>query len=1041
MKTGILKHTLAKLSLVFWASVLVGACAISQLNPAHIIVPATAPVTMDYVVENSLTKKVTIELENPKNYAYLSLYANEALLIDNLNVPKSGDQVLNALVRFEFLGDVQLRLKSTGADITVKRLKFEDLIDLQIPAYQDISSAVGIHKTSSLKYGGPTVADLDNDGDYDFILNNHNQADTKLYWNNGDATITPHSKNLSRWFMHDLHGTAAGDYDNDGDLDLVVTQGGGNGTNPSKANFYNNNEGRLVLMTGDVGIDKGGRGRGAKWSDMDLDGDLDLFLFNEQSLDHQKPQHLFYENMGNGTFNHKSVEGIQDVEPSRVLVTDLNGDHVDDLILFAPLSVWQGNGDFTFTDVTTQFPEDISQLGSIMAIADLDIDNDGDLDLYLARGKALERVYDETPSMDFDPTIQELSLKPRGLNGVDEIEFTAPGSIEFHDYFYSAQGHFRGKDYPVYLGESKVRTDLAIGQDMIIEPEQAAGWPDDVSENGMYFGYLGDGRWKAVLVRNGDLFWSFKFSLSGVTSVSPKFIPQNRNEADILLRNDVGVFTDVSAAWNLQPGGNALGVTVGDFNNDSHHDVFVYRWGMIGARISDWMLLNTGEGRFETVTMHGANDFGGPGNGDMGQAFDFDQDGDLDLLNGSEGGEWYLYENAQPGSGNYALVRVGHAPVSNVDAISAEVTVKTAGAVYRKRVGSAGAVFSQSLLNIVHFGLGDEEKIESISVRWRNGEKVQFTEKPANRLFDTNNLDPDVLILQPASVAIRKGTSYRLEAIITPDSADTSLLWQSSNDSVAKVDDTGSVEAVGDIGESATITAKSVANGRSTSSAVTIAEWTPVPVQAVSLVPDQADMFIGDTMALNAALQPAHADNAELLWTSSDEAIASVDSSGTVTAIGAGSATIMATSADNSEISSTVQINVEPHVEGFIRIIDEDKYRTGDFVTGESITLNVEYHAGSGNHVIMSDEGGIRFWLRHFQSEWIPAKDMVFVDDSVLKTTSGSSSMTIPLDGLTPTVELPEGHFYYLRASFAASDGNTYNAGIYPVSIVKAQTN
>ncbi len=1036
--TGLLKSALVGVSLIGLA-----ACAHSDLAEGLVASPITVdpaqPAKFSYVVNGSLTKKLTVDLYNPGTYASLSLYAADALLVDNLNVPTSGDQTLNALVQFEALGEVELRLKTSAANLTINSLKIEDVTGLEIPHYQDISTAIGLEKVSSIKYGGPTIADMDGDGDYDFILNNHNQADTKLYWNNGDGTVTAHDKNLSRWFMHDLHGTAAGDYDNDGDLDLMVTQGGGNGTNPSKVNFYNNYDGTLVLMTGDVGIDRGGRGRGGRWSDIDLDGDLDLLLVNELGLGGQKPQHFFYENSGDGTFKYRGVTGLQDEEPSRILVTDINGDNIDDIILYAPLSVWQGNCDFTFTELTAGLPEQTRGLRNIMAIADLDIDNDGDLDLYLARGKALERVYDETPSMDFDPLSRELSLKPRGLNGVDELEFTASGAIGFHDYFYTAQGHFRGKQYPIYLGKNKVRTDVAIGEELTIEPDQAAGWPDDISENGMYFGYLGDDRWKAALVRNGDLFWSFKYSLSGITDVSPNFTPQNRNEPDVLLRNDGGVFTDVSAEWNLQPGGNALGVTAGDFNNDSHQDVFVYRWGLIGKRISDQMLLNTSEGRFETVTSHGANDVGGPGNGDMGQAFDFDLDGDLDLLNGSEGGEWYLYENEQPGTGNYALVRVGYAPTSNVDAISAEVTLKTASGEYRKRVASAGEVFSQSLLNTVHFGLGDAELIESVQVRWRNGETVSFTDKPVNILLDTDQIDPTQLTVEPGDFDIRQGTAYPLKVHIEPGNANKDVIWSSSDETVLSVNDQGRVTARGRVGQTATITATSLANGLSRSSTGTVADWYEVSPEDVVISSDQSDLYVGDTVGLEAYVRPAHADETGLVWSSSDPAIATVDQAGMVTGIAAGRVTVTATSAANSEISAAIELSVEPFVEGFIRIIDQDDYMKTDFVSGESITLNVNYHAGSRNHVIMSDEGGIRFWLRHFQSEWIPARDMVFIDESVLNTESGSSSMTIPLDGLTPTKDLPEGHFYYLRASFAASDGNTYNAGIYPISIVATE--
>ena len=64
--------------------------------------------------------------------------------------------------------------------------------------------------------------------------------------------------------------------------------------------------------------------------------------------------------------------------------------------------------------------------------------------------------------------------------------------------------------------------------------------------------------------------------------------------------------------------------------------------------------------------------------------------------------------------------------------------------------------------------------------------------------------------------------------------------------------------------------------------------------------------------------------------------------------------------------SGSVRIQVEAMVEPFIRIGDAETYETGELRAGDSITLNVEYHAGNGNTVISSDEGGIRFWLRHF---------------------------------------------------------------------------
>lgn len=1018
------------------------ACTKQVLISDSILIKPSEPLILDHIVSGNRLKKMVINLTNKGNYANLSVYANNILLVDNINVPTTGQQVLNTLVNFPTDGNVKLKIVTKGAELFIDNIEFKDVDNLAAPLYKDITVAVGMDKASSIKYGGPTIADIDNDGDYDFIVNNHNAETSKLYWNNGDGTVTKHNKNLARWFMQDLHGTAVGDYDNDGDLDLVLTMGGGNGKIPSKNNIYHNNNGTLVLSTGDVGIDHGGRGRGAKWSDIDLDGDLDLMMFNESSLTHSKPQHFFYKNLGDGTFDYTPIKGLEDQEPSRALITDINNDNIDDVILYSPLTIWQGNGDFTFTDVTAQIPADVAKLNSIMALTDIDIDNDGDLDLYLAQGKVFEHGYGESPSVDHDPISKEFSIKPRGNEGVNTFDFTADSNIKFHQYNYLTQGAFRGKDYPIFLGSKKSATVLKNGEELDITPSESEGWPNDISENGVYFGHIGNGKWKSALVRNGNIFWTFRFSLSGVNDVTLGFEPENRNISDILLRNDGGKFVDVSKQWNLPKGGNALGVTTGDFNNDSHQDLFVYRWGLIGSRISDYMLLNTGNGSFETMTMHGANDIGGPGNGDMGQAFDFDLDGDLDLLNGSEDGEWYLYANEQTtqvNQGNYALVNVGYAPKSNVDAISAEVMVTTPSNVYRKRVGSAGAIFSQSLLNIVHFGLGKEEIIKSIKVRWRNGETVVIANKKVNQLFDTNKIDPKSISITPSIAQVRKGTSIQLQSLVTPINADKNMTWASSDEAIVRVNKHGEIKATGDANQTATITATSKANQLVSQSEIKIVEWFAKPLQSISLATNKQAMVVGDEIILQANIMPKDADNQALTWSSSDRNVATVNVNGKVNAIAQGKVTIKATSQSNKEVKGEFQLNVEPLIESFISIVDADKMKDGALVAGEEITLTVNYHAGTGNHVISADEGGVRFWLRHFQSKWIPVKDIILTDTSVLKSISGSSTMTISLKDVLATEDLPEGHFYVIRASFSSSDGSQPDTTVYPINIIKGR--
>jgi hypothetical protein len=1018
---------------------LLSGCSDLAAPPQSFELAPLTPHRLERDISASVTQRLTLQVDNPANYASVSVYANDKLLVESLDIPTSGEQTLSALVQFDALGPVEITLSANNAQLTVNSLAFEPVADLALPRFNDITAQAGMDQVNSLKYGGPTIADIDSDGDYDFIVNNHNDASSKLYWNNGDGTVTKHDANLARWFMHDLHGTSPGDYDNDGDLDLVVTQGGGNGTDPSKANFYRNNNGTLVLYTGDVGINKGGRGRGARWSDMDLDGDLDLLLFNEASLHGDKPQHFFYENLGDGGFARKSVPGIQSVHQSRVLLTDFNGDGIDDFVMYGPLSLWQGNGDFTFTDVTAKVPAAVATLTNVMAVVDVDIDNDGDLDLYLARGKVFEGGEGETPSVDFDPLEQVFAIKPRGFKGVDTFSFSADGAVAFSDYYFLAQGQQRGKDYPIFLGRDKKSTVLQKGQDWILEPNQAEGWPDDISKNGMYFGYLGNGQWKAALVRNGDDFWGFKFTLTGVTDVTTDFVAQNRNEADILLRNDGKRFVDVSSQWQIPPGSNSLGVTRGDFNNDSYQDIFVNRWGKVSGKTSDYLLLNTGNGSFDTVTMHGANDVGGPGNGDMGQAFDFNLDGSLDLLLGSEGGQWYLYENSPAKQGNYSLVTVGYSPKHHVDPMGAYVTLHTKDHSYRQRVGSAGEVFSQSLLNIVHFGLGPQRTIERVSIAWRNGETVEFTAPGVNTLISTDQLPPKSFDVGPKSLQVRTQTAYPLQPAFTPEHADTRLKWMSDNPDQVSVSQQGVITAVGKPGARATITATSVANSVSDSMAVAVVDWQPVAVKAVTIADQPAQMYTGQERRLSAEATPLYADDRSVQWSSSNTQVASINPNGVLHAYKPGRTEITAKSVQAPDASDSFTLQVDAYSEGHITINNRERWTSQAIMIGQPIELQVSYDAGSGNQVIASDEGGLRFWLRHFKSRWIPVKDVIKVDASALRVQSGESAESFSTAGLTPTAELPEGHFYQLRVSFTASDGQNYNATIDDINLVAPQ--
>ena len=131
--------------------------------------------------------------------------------------------------------------------------------------------------------------------------------------------------------------------------------------------------------------------------------------------------------------------------------------------------------------------------------------------------------------------------------------------------------------------------------------------------------------------------------------------------------------------------------------------------------------------------------------------------------------------------------------------------------------------------------------------------------------------------------------------------------WESSDPTIATVDENGLLTAVGD--GKVTITAKL----RGTSLSATTGEiiCRGIPVTSVSINSDASTtMQIGSTQQLTAAVAPANATNQNVTWSSSNEQVLTVSETGLVTAVGAGSASITATVDDKSNGVKTASVTI-----------------------------------------------------------------------------------------------------------------------------------
>lgn len=146
--------------------------------------------------------------------------------------------------------------------------------------------------------------------------------------------------------------------------------------------------------------------------------------------------------------------------------------------------------------------------------------------------------------------------------------------------------------------------------------------------------------------------------------------------------------------------------------------------------------------------------------------------------------------------------------------------------------------------------------------------------------------------LNKIELTLDEGKEEKLVVTVKPDDAtDKSVVWESSNTAVATVDQEGLVKAVREGDAMITVTAK---NGVSASCIVGVSKKN-IPVTGIALEQSSLLLPVGNTYALKAHVQPSNATDQDIKWGSSNGGVATVDQTGKVTAVAAGTVDILAT--------------------------------------------------------------------------------------------------------------------------------------------------
>jgi enediyne biosynthesis protein E4 len=388
---------------------------------------------------------------------------------------------------------------------------------------------------------GPGCAffDFDNDGWMDIYLINSGACDfyqpkkplkNALYKNNRDGTFTDVTDKAGVGGGTFGMGCAVGDYDNDGNADLLVTSYG------KSILYHNNGDGTFTDVTDKAGVATPGWHTSAVWFDYDNDGRLDLFLCS------------FVEFSANMNIDCGTNKGGQ-----RYYC-------IPRVFNPTPSQLYHNNGDGTFTLVSEK--TEIQQaLGKGLGVVATDINNDGLMDLFVSNDTVQNFLFVNRGKNKWEEIglFSEVAFsadgQPRSGMGVDAADLNQDG---FQDLFVA---NVDQEMFSLYRnnGDETFRDDAHL-HGIAQATRLLSGW-------GLrFFDYDNDGYLDLMLANGHPDDMIGQYSLQ-VTYKEPL----------LLFHQENGELHDVSASAGpaFQKQFSARGMALGDFDNDGAVDVLV----------------------------------------------------------------------------------------------------------------------------------------------------------------------------------------------------------------------------------------------------------------------------------------------------------------------------------------------------------------------------------------------------------------------------------------------------------------------------------
>ncbi len=465
-------------------------------------------------------------------------------------------------------------------------------------------------------------------------------------------------------------------------------------------------------------------------ADFDLDNDLDIFIVGTNTYNSSKPNtwSRLLRNNNDGSFeditqqaglaqgfNHDMTFTMSFIgslinsntifgEKMGVSWGDYNNDGYPDIFLSNAVQsqLYRNNGDGTFSNVTTQAGLEASCAECYLAGALWwDYNNDGFLDLYLSdyNYHTDNKLYKNKGDGTFE-LISDTNLggKANSFSAIS-IDANNDGWLDLYIANDYNQNNF------LYINErngSFTESALTYG---IEDPRNGMGLAVcDYDNNGLFDLFVGNINNNGLYVDNG------------------------------------GNYTNIAEISGIKETGWAWGAVFSDFDLDGYEDFFVAN-GFGDLQFNKYLknVEQSGSRVFTEVNSELENNETSFSRSAV--SFDYDNDGDLDLITSNFDGTVYFYENTTINLNNEnqqtnAWVQIKlTGTTSNPDALGSKIEIIDDTNLKQHRFYQGSAYQSQSL-QPVHFGLQNAVNITSIKVTWPSGLQETITDIPVNKIVE-----------------------------------------------------------------------------------------------------------------------------------------------------------------------------------------------------------------------------------------------------------------------------------------------------------------